>query len=111
MQKKATKGHNAYRPRKSRPSDRNRKPPSYPTIPDIPWMTPIDKPSGNTLKQVSIAVEASDTAETLRSKLTAAGAPSPDTFFFGGAELTGDLGAAGLTEGKDLEAFVYSPAE
>ena len=30
--KKATKGHNAYRPKKSRPSDRNRSPVVYPEI-------------------------------------------------------------------------------
>ena len=42
VQKKATKGHNAYRPKKKRPSDIFRKPPSYPPIPDIPWYTKID---------------------------------------------------------------------
>jgi hypothetical protein len=42
VQKKATRKHNAMRPRKSRPSDINRKPPSYPAQPDIPWYTKID---------------------------------------------------------------------
>lgn len=42
VQKKATRGHNAFRPRKSRPSDINRKAPEYPTIPDIPWMVPLE---------------------------------------------------------------------
>jgi len=39
VQKKATKHHEHSRPRKSRASDRNRTPPSYPAMPDIPWMT------------------------------------------------------------------------
>jgi cytochrome b6-f complex iron-sulfur subunit len=43
VQKKATKHHHHSRPRKSRPSDINRKAPEYPPIPDIPWMTKIEK--------------------------------------------------------------------
>ena len=42
VQKKATKGHNAFRPKKKRPSDIFRKPPSYPPIPDIPWYTKLE---------------------------------------------------------------------
>jgi cytochrome b6-f complex iron-sulfur subunit len=42
VQKKATKHHQYSRPRKSRPSDRNRKAPEYPPIPDIPWYTKIE---------------------------------------------------------------------
>ena len=45
VQKKAARAHNAYRPRKSRPSDIYRKPPSYPAVPDIPWYTKLDKPA------------------------------------------------------------------
>ncbi len=45
VQKKATRAHNAFRPRKSRPSDIYRKPPSYPPLPDIPWYTKIDDES------------------------------------------------------------------
>ena len=76
VQKKATKKHNAMRPRKSRASDRNRTPPSYPSVPDIPWMVPIDAPTGGAKQIVSLAVEPSDTADSIRSKLAAAGAPS-----------------------------------
>merc|ERR1719159_1330673 len=43
VQKKATKHHHHSRPKKSRPSDINRKAPEYPPIPDIPWMTKIEK--------------------------------------------------------------------
>jgi len=43
VQKKATKHHHASRPRKSRPSDINRKPPNYPELPDIPWYTVTSK--------------------------------------------------------------------
>merc|ERR1719310_389132 len=39
VQKKCTKKHNAMRPRKSRPSDRNRTPPNYPPIPQTPNFT------------------------------------------------------------------------
>jgi len=42
VQKKATRGHNAFRPKKSRPSDIYRKAPEYPAMPDIPWYTKID---------------------------------------------------------------------
>ena len=43
VQKKATKGHNAYRPKKSRPSDIYRKPPDFPAMPDIPWYTKLEE--------------------------------------------------------------------
>ena len=43
VQKKATKHHDYSRPRKSRPSDINRKKPEYPPIPDIPWYTKIEE--------------------------------------------------------------------
>lgn len=43
VQKKATKHHEHSRPRKSRPSDINRKPPVYPELPDIPWYTVTSK--------------------------------------------------------------------
>jgi hypothetical protein len=42
VQKKATRKHNAYRPRKSRPSDINRTPTIYPPLPDIPWYTKLE---------------------------------------------------------------------
>mmetsp|Transcript_1586 Transcript_1586/g.2911 ORF Transcript_1586/g.2911 Transcript_1586/m.2911 type:complete len:81 (-) Transcript_1586:59-301(-) len=41
--KKAAKGHNAYRPKKSRPSDKNRKPVVY-------ELTDIKKPAEYTVK-------------------------------------------------------------
>ena len=109
VMKKATRGHNAYRPRKSRASDRNRTPPSYPDIPDIPWMTPVDSLSGQKLTTVSVAIEPSDTADSVKSKLTAAGAVAPEDIFFGGEPLSGSLGDAGLAESTSLDAFVYSP--
>merc|ERR1719274_150152 len=43
VQKKATKHHHHSRPRKSRPSDINRKPPVYPELPDIPVYTVLKK--------------------------------------------------------------------
>merc|ERR1719313_1823093 len=43
VQNKATKHHHHSRPRKSRPSDINRKAPEYPPLPDIPWYTKIEK--------------------------------------------------------------------
>jgi len=43
VQKKATKHHHHSRPRKSRPSDINRKAPVYPEIPDIPVYTVLKK--------------------------------------------------------------------
>ena len=42
VQKKATKKHQANRPKKSRPSDKYRTPPSYPPLPDVPWYTKIE---------------------------------------------------------------------
>jgi len=45
VQKKATRAHNAFRPKKSRPSDIYRKPPNYPAFPDIPWYTKIETSS------------------------------------------------------------------
>ena len=109
--KKATRGHNAYRPKKSRASDRNRTPPSYPAIPDVPWMVPIDSLSPAPKSEtVSISIEPSDTADSVRSKVTAAGAVAPEAFFLGGVEVTGSLGDAGLAEATSLEAFVYSSA-
>lgn len=42
VQKKATRGHNAFRPKKKRPSDIYRKAPSYPAMPDIPWYTKLE---------------------------------------------------------------------
>ena len=47
VQKKATRAHNAFRPRKSRPSDIYRKPPQYPPLPDIPWYTKLESGSSS----------------------------------------------------------------
>jgi len=53
VQKKATKHHEHSRPRKSRPSDINRKPTDYPELPDIPWYTVTSgSKSGSTSKSV-----------------------------------------------------------
>ena len=53
VQKKATRGHNAYRPKKSRPSDIYRKPPSYPAFPDIPWYTKLEEKGSTTTTAAS----------------------------------------------------------
>jgi len=110
VMKKATRGHNAYRPKKSRASDRNRTPPSYPAIPDVPWMIPVDSLSGAKTETVSISIEPSDTMESVRSKVTAAGATAPQELFLGGVEVTASLGDAGLADATTLDAFVYSSA-
>ena len=109
VQKKATRGHNAYRPRKSRLSDRNRTPPSYPAIPDIPWMAPIDSLSGKVPQTFSIAVEPSDTADGVRSKVTAAGRGAPEQVIYSGSVVTGSLGEAGLAVAATLEVAIVSP--
>jgi hypothetical protein len=98
VQKKATRKHNAYRPRKSRPSDIFRTPPSYPAMPDIPVMTKLDS--------VSIEVTPDDTADSLRSKVTAAGGASPEQFVYAGKEVTGTLADCGLSAATTIQAAV-----
>ena len=71
-------------------------------------MTPVDSLSGQKLTTVNIALEPSDTADSVRSKVTAAGAVAPEEILFGGEPLSGSLGDAGLEEGASLDAFVYS---
>merc|ERR1719231_974276 len=104
VQKKATRGHNAFRPRKHRPSDINRKPTDYPEIPTRAWMTPISSLSGKPSSTVTIEITPEDSPETLVAKVTAAGGTAPDTFMYGGKPLTGKLGDAGLTETTSIEA-------
>lgn len=100
VQKKATKKHQANRPRKTRPSDINRKPVEYPAIPDIPWMSPVGE------QKVTIEIEPTDTTKTLSAKLKAAGAVPPAEFMYGGSAVTGTLGENGLDETKTVEASI-----
>jgi len=108
VQKKATRAHNAYRPKKSRPSDIYRTPPSYPPLPDIPWMTKLDGSSGVTKTTVSIEVSPEDTAATLSAKVVAAGAAAPETFSFQGKAVSGSLADCGLEAATTIEAEVCS---
>mmetsp|Transcript_31412 Transcript_31412/g.82060 ORF Transcript_31412/g.82060 Transcript_31412/m.82060 type:complete len:151 (+) Transcript_31412:27-479(+) len=108
VQKKATRAHNAYRPRKSRPSDIYRTPPSYPALPDIPWMSKLDSVSSVSKQTVSIEVSPDDTAVTLSSKLVAAGAAAPDNVSFQGKAVTGSLADCGLQAATTIEAEVVS---
>ena len=106
VQKKATKKHQATRPRKSRPSDMNRKPPQYPQIPEQPWMTVTESaPSRST---VSITVSPTDTADSLKAKLTAAGA-SAEEIFYQNQAVTGTFADVGLEAETTVDAVVLSP--
>lgn len=108
VQKKGARKANANRPKKSRLSDRNRKPTNYPALPDIPWMSPTKSLTKQKKKQVSIDVEPSDTLESLRNKLSAAGANAPEHIYLGDKEVTGSLADAGLTQSKTIDAVVYA---
>jgi hypothetical protein len=107
VQKKATKHHEHTRPRKSRLSDINRTPPSYPPIPDTPWMTPTQSLK-ITESKVSIQISPSDTAADLNTKLQAAGASAVERFVYKGVELTATLAECGLTEASSIEAKVLA---
>lgn len=108
VQKKGAAKHERYRPRKHRPSDINRKPPSYPELPTIDWMTKLESLSSVSSATVQVEVEPSDTADSLRSKITAAGGESPESFVFAGKDVTGTLADCGLTEPSSIEARVVS---
>jgi hypothetical protein len=108
VQKKATRKHNAYRPKKSRASDIFRKPPSYPAMPDIPEWTKLDGLTGVSKTAVSIEITPEDTAATLAAKVTGAGAPAPDEFTYAGMPLSGSLGDAGLAAATTVEAQVVA---
>ena len=105
VQKKATKHHASSRPKKSRLSDRNRRPPSYPSLPEKPWMTPVDSLSGAKKQTVTITVAPGDDVASLKTKLSAAGA-SAEEFVFQGTPVTGTLGDAGLEAEASFEAVV-----
>ena len=109
VQAKATKHHAKTRPRKSRPSDINRVPPTYPPLPDIPWMSPTSL-SAKAEKTVTISIAPSDTAADLNSKLTAAGASAVDRFVYGGIELATTLADCGLESESSIEAKCVSAA-
>ena len=125
VQHKATKGHSKNRPKKSRPSDRNRKAPEYPAIPEQPWMKPVDSLPSSSKQTVSIAVSPSDGVAELTAKVCsacppvhahrsaamkaqveAAGAKAPNGFFYGGKALETTLGDAGLKEDATMDATV-----
>ena len=126
VQHKATKGHSKNRPKKSRPSDRNRKAPEYPAIPEQPWMTPVDSLAPSAQQTVSISVSPSDGVAELTAKarrrlpqpacacalsrgeaqVKAAGAKVPEQFFYAGKPLESTLGDAGLKEDAMLEATI-----
>jgi len=108
VQKKAARAHNAFRPRKSRPSDIYRTPPSYPALPDIPWMTKIDSSSSVSKSTVSIEVSPEDTAASLSAKVVAAGASAPDSFSYQGKAVSGTLADCGLAAAATIEAEVVS---
>ncbi|EOD03893.1 hypothetical protein EMIHUDRAFT_108015 [Emiliania huxleyi CCMP1516] len=95
---KGAKKHNSCRPRKSRPSDRNRTPPSYPPLPE---------PTGPVLIGSS---EGRIETVTISAKLTAAGAAAPEKIVFRGAEVTATLAACGLEEDASIEATVCKAA-
>ena len=105
VQKKATKHHASSRPKKSRLSDRNRRPPSYPSLPEKPWMTPVDSLSGAKKQTVTITVAPGDDVASLKTKLSAAGAAAEE-FVFQGTPVTGTLADAGLEAEASFEAVV-----
>jgi len=105
VQKKATKKHQACRPRKSRESDRNRRPPQYPALPDQPWMTSTTAVSGGS-STVTISIAPTDNMESVSAKLQAVGAAAPDELFYGGQLLTSTLADCGLEEEASLSAIV-----
>ena len=108
VQKKAAKKHNACRPRKSRPSDIFRTPPSYPALPDIPWMTKLDAPSGVSTSSAGLEIAPTDDAASLASKVAAAGGPTPEEFVYNGVTLTTTLADCGLAEPATVDARIVS---
>lgn len=113
VQKKAAKHHEHTRPRKSRPSDINRKVPEYPPMVfDVPCITQTDGASTFESKKVTITVAPSDSLADLNSKLEGAGASAVERFVYGGQELATTLADCGLTEETSVEAEtrVYAAA-
>ena len=72
-------------------------------------MAPIDSLSGKVPQTFSIAVEPSDTADGVRSKVTAAGGGAPEQVIYSGSVVTGSLGEAGLAVAATLEVAIVSP--
>mmetsp|Transcript_29461 Transcript_29461/g.56964 ORF Transcript_29461/g.56964 Transcript_29461/m.56964 type:complete len:151 (+) Transcript_29461:115-567(+) len=108
VQKKATKKHQATRPRKSRPSDITRKPPQSPQLPDQPWMTPIAASEASSQQMVTITLSPSDSADSVREKLQSAGAVATEEVYFSNQLVTSTLGDCGLQEEKTIEVAVVS---
>lgn len=105
VQDKAAKKHNSCRPRKHRPSDINRKPPSYPTLPEP--QGPIAGPAkGRGSTFVTITVAPGDDSAAVMAKLTAAGATAPETLMFRGMAVTGTLADCGLAAEESIEVIV-----
>jgi hypothetical protein len=102
---KAAKKHNANRPRKSRLSDINRTPPSYPTLPE-PRGPIVGPPMGQDSVTVSITVVPGDDVAAVKAKLTAAGASAPDTLMFRGQPVTGTLGDCGLAAEESISVII-----
>merc|ERR1719498_1023807 len=67
VEKKATKHHHHSRPRKSRPSDINRKAPQYPPLPDIPWMTKIEKTDEAPVPVAALAVAGNELMKEMQN--------------------------------------------
>jgi len=63
---KGAKKHNSCRPRKSRPSDRNRTPPSYPPLPEPTGPVLIGSSEGR-IETVTISVSPGDDAAALKA--------------------------------------------
>jgi len=106
VQKKATKKHQDRRPKKSRPSDINRKPPVYPPIPDIPDYTILDSETTDKTSLVTLDVSPEDDVQSLKHKLQAAGTNVPQTLSFGGRPVFSTLAECGLDAATTVEARV-----
>jgi hypothetical protein len=105
VQDKGAKKHNSMRPRKHRLSDINRKPPSYPALPE-PQGPIAGPPKGRGLKTVTITVVPGDDAAAIKAKLTAAGTTAPETLMFRGTAVTGTLGDCGLAAEESIDVII-----
>lgn len=71
-------------------------------------MSPSSGSTAAAKQTVTISVTPADSLETVKAKLTAAGAAAPDELFFGGKPLTGTLGECGLEEEASIDALIQS---
>jgi len=58
------------------------------------------------LDSVPIEITPEDTADSLRSKVTAAGGAAPEQFVYAGKPVTGTLADCGLTSATSIKAAV-----